>query len=210
VIPPLYIILDADVAGRHGWSVLRLTEACLAGGARLFQLRAKTMASGELAELGRSVVSTARRAGGRVIVNDRADVARLVEADGVHVGHTDLDPASARAVVGPDAIVGVSTHTRGQWTIAASAPVDYIAVGPVFGTATKATGYEPIGLATVTQAAAEVRASGKPLVAIGGITLETAAGVLRAGAGAVAVISDVFSGGDPEGRVRAYIETLTV
>jgi thiamine-phosphate pyrophosphorylase len=139
-----------------------------------------------------------------VIVNDRADIARLSGAAGVHVGQDDLTPAHVRAVVGPAAIVGLSTHTPGQIDRAAQEPVDYLAVGPVFGTDTKATGYAPIGIEAVRRAAASTR--GRPLVAIGGITRARARSVLDAGAGAVAVISDLLEGGDPAARVREFLD----
>ena len=123
-------------------------------------------------------------------------------AAGVHVGQDDLAPAVARRILGPAAIVGYSTHTAAQLEAAAREPVTYIAVGPVFSTHTKATGYESVGLALVAEA---VRlAGGLPVVAIGGITIETAPLVLAAGASAVAVIGDLFVGGNPAGRVAAY------
>jgi thiamine-phosphate pyrophosphorylase len=123
-------------------------------------------------------------------------------AAGVHVGQEDLAPAAARAIVGPGAIVGFSTHTLDQVRAAAREPVSYIAVGPVFGTTSKDTGYTAIGLEFVTAAA---QAAGSiPIVAIGGITLETAPAVLAAGAAAVAVIGDLLAGNDPVRRVAAY------
>jgi thiamine-phosphate pyrophosphorylase len=144
------------------------------------------------------------------VVNDRADIARLAGADGVHVGQEDLSPAAARTILGADLIVGFSTHTGTQVDAAVLLPVSYIAVGPVFGTATKDTGYASVGLDFVKYArAAMARATyARDLVAIGGITLDRAASVIEAGASAVAVISDVLATGDPESRVRAYLERL--
>lgn len=148
-------------------------------------------------------------------MNDRADVARLSGSAGVHVGQDDLSPAAARAIVGPRAIVGFSTHTEAQVDAAVAQPVDYMAIGPVFGTATKETGYTAVGLDRVRYAAAAARESSsaairpaRGVVAIGGITLETAPAVLAAGATAVAVIADLLATGDPEARVRAYIQRL--
>lgn len=140
--------------------------------------------------------------GARVIVNDRVDLARICGAAGVHVGQDDLPPARARALLGEDAIVGWSTHTVAQIDAARELPVSYVAVGPVFGTRTKNTGYDPVGLDLV--AAAAVRSGGRPIVAIGGITLDTAASVWGAGATTVAVIGDLLSGGDPAARVASY------
>jgi thiamine-phosphate pyrophosphorylase len=144
-----------------------------------------------------------------VVINDRADIARLAGADGVHVGQEDLAPAAVRALIGDSSIVGLSTHTTEQVDRAVREPVSYVAVGPVFGTSTKATGYEPIGLERVREAARRARARGLPLVAIGGITLENASSVLDAGAASVAVISDLLATGDPEARVRAFLKALS-
>lgn len=137
-------------------------------------------------------------------MNDRADIARLAAADGVHLGQDDLAPAAARVILGPSATIGLSTHTVSQLDAAATEPVDYIAIGPVFGTATKDTGYDAVGLEMVRRAATY----GRPVVAIGGITLDTAASVIAAGARSVAVIGDLLTSGDPTARVRAYVERL--
>jgi len=127
-------------------------------------------------------------------------------ASGAHVGQDDLPPAAARRLLGPGRHVGYSTHTTAQVEAASFEPVTYIAVGPVFGTQTKATVYEPIGLELISEA---VRVSrGLPVVAIGGITLETAPAVIEAGASSVAVISDLLAIGDPAARVRAFLDTL--
>ena len=156
------------------------------------------------------MVSRARRAGAVVIVNDRADIAKLADADGVHVGQDDLDPGSVRRLVGSSAIVGLSTHEPAQVRAASALPIDYVAVGPVFGTPTKETGYRAGGTQLVSGAAAVLREAGghKPIVAIGGITLDRAPEVIRAGAASVAVISDLLSTGDPERRVREYLRVL--
>ena len=145
-----------------------------------------------------------------MIVNDRADIAKLAGANGVHVGQDDLDPAFARRLLGGDAIIGVSTHSLDQVRAAAKMAVDYVAVGPIFGTSTKDTGYRAVGMTVVREAAAILREGGsKPVVAIGGITLERAPEVIRAGAASVAVISDLLSTGDPESRVREYLRALS-
>jgi thiamine-phosphate pyrophosphorylase len=154
------------------------------------------------------MVKLGAASGARVIVNDRADVARLAGAAGVHVGQEDLTPGAVRTIVGRDRLIGVSTHTSAQLDAAVREPIDYVAIGPVFGTASKATGYDAVGLEMVRQAADCAHACGLPLVAIGGITVDRAADVIRAGADSVAVISDLFTGGDPRARVRAYLERL--
>jgi thiamine-phosphate pyrophosphorylase len=204
-LPPLYAVLDAGVAEARGWDVLDLARAFLDGGARLIQLRAKSTDAGSLLHLADSLVRLAEPMNAQVVINDRADVARLARASGVHVGQDDLSPVDARAVAGASAIVGLSTHTDEQIAAAASAPIDYVAVGPVFGTITKDTGYGALGLERVRRAAA---CSPHPLVAIGGITLDTALEVVESGARSVAVISDLFTGGDPAARVRAYLRRL--
>jgi thiamine-phosphate pyrophosphorylase len=208
--PPLAAILDADTASRAGWRLLDLAGAYLKGGARLLQVRAKGASGASFLEAASAIVALAHREGGLVIVNDRADIARLSGADGVHVGQDDLALAMVRAIVGDDAIVGLSTHTPEQLDAACRAPAgpSYVAIGPVFSTATKQTGLDALGLDAVRAAAAVTRARGLPLVAIGGITLDRAADVIRAGAASVAVISDLLSTGDPEARVRAYVLRL--
>jgi thiamine-phosphate pyrophosphorylase len=144
--------------------------------------------------------------GADVIVNDRADLARISGAAGVHVGQDDLPPQAARDLLGPAAIVGYSTHTIVQIESAAREPITYLAVGPVFGTTTKDTGYAPVGVEMVREAVA--RAAGTPVVAIGGITLERVPSVIAAGASAVAVIGDLLTAGAPQDRVAAYCRAL--
>ena len=206
-LPRLCAICDAEASARAGWTLVDVARAFLNGGARLVQVRAKGASSGWLLDASIAIVAAAREVHATVIINDRADVARLAGASGVHLGQNDLAPAAARAIVG-DAIIGQSTHTPDELNRALSEPVDYVAIGPVFETATKATGHAALGLARVASAAAVTRPRGLPLVAIGGITLDRAAEVVASGADSVAVISDLFTGGDPEARVRAYVHAL--
>jgi thiamine-phosphate pyrophosphorylase len=209
-LPPLMAILDADAASHAGWPLLDLATAYLKGGARLLQVRAKRAPGASFLEAASAIVALAHRESAAVIINDRADLARISGADGVHVGQGDLAPALVRAIVGAEAIVGLSTHTPEQLAAACEVLVtpSYVAIGPVFPTSTKPTGLDPVGLDGVRAAADVTRARGLPLVAIGGITLDRAAGVLRAGAASVAVISDLLSTGEPEARVRAYVLRL--
>jgi len=141
-----------------------------------------------------------------VIVNDRADLARLAGASGVHVGQDDLSPAEVRALLGETAIVGLSTHTPAQIDAALAEPVSYVAVGPVFGSRTKQTGYDAVGLELVSRAAR--MAAPLPVVAIGGITLDNARSVIDAGAAAVAVIGDLLVDADPAVRAAAFVAAL--
>jgi thiamine-phosphate pyrophosphorylase len=141
-----------------------------------------------------------------IVVNDRVDLAAMSGAAGVHVGQDDVPPAAVRRILGAQAIVGYSTHTVEQIEAAARQPISYLAIGPVFGTRTKETGYDAVGLERVREAVR--RAGGIPVVAIGGITLETAPDVIAAGASGVAVIADLLAGGSPERRVAAYLKDL--
>lgn len=204
--PRLYAIVDAGLASRAGRTPVGLARACLAGGARLLQLRAPGVDTATLVDWTREVVALARRRDARVVVNDRCDVALMAGADGVHVGQDDLPAGAARDLLGPSAVLGLSTHDAAQVAAALLEPVSYLAIGPVHATRTKDTGYAAVGLEAVRQAA---RAAGdRPVVAIGGITLETAPAVVAAGAASVAVISDLLAGDDPARRVRAYLDVL--
>lgn len=202
----LHAIVDADAAVRAGWRPGDLALAYLEGGARVLQVRAKRLPSGDLLALCDAVVAAAAPFGATVIVNDRADLVLLSGAAGVHVGQDDLPPRQARAVLGAGAIVGFSTHTLEQVEKALPEPVSYIAVGPVFATSTKETGYEAVGLDLVR--AAVKRAGGVPIVAIGGITLDRAPALIDAGASGVAVIGDLLAAGDPAKRVASYLARL--
>lgn len=204
-LPPLYPIIDIDLCGLRGVEPAALAAACVAGGARVLQVRQKgtDRGSGTLLTVVRETIRIARPAGASVIVNDRADIAVMAGADGVHVGQQDLPLEDVRSIAGPHVIVGLSTHTTGQVDEAARI-ADYVAVGPVFTTATKDTGYEARGLELVRYAVA----TGKPVVAIGGINLDNARQVIDAGAASVAVISDLLRTGDPETRVRDYLRAI--
>lgn len=190
-----------------GRAPLDVARAFLSAGAQWLQLRCKDMPSGAFLDLTNQTLEYSRAAGAVLIVNDRADVAALSGADGVHVGQDDLTAADARVVIGAAPILGLSTHTREQWERAVREPISYVAIGPAFGTATKATGYEAVGLGVIAEAARAAEACDLPTVAIGGITIENAASVIAAGAAAVAVISDLVKG-DPEARCRAFIQSL--
>ncbi len=204
---PLYAILDIDFAASVRRAPLDILAAWLDAGVRLVQLRAKTLESGAFLALADAALERCRSARAMCIVNDRADIAALAGAGGVHVGQDDLRPAAVRKVVGAEAWVGLSTHTGQQMAAACREPVSYVAIGPVFSTSTRRQPAATVGLEGVTMAAAMAREAGLPLVAIGGITLATAPGVLAAGADAVAVISDLHTG-DPGVRVREYLAAL--
>jgi thiamine-phosphate pyrophosphorylase len=201
-LPALYAIVDPLDTGR---GPVDLAAALLAGGARVLQLRLKASSACEVLEVARAVQPLVRRAGALLIVNDRPDVARAAEADGVHLGQDDLPVPAARVLLGPLAIVGVSTHSPGQALAAAAAGADYIGVGPVFTTTTKAHALPARGLELLRTVRAAVEL---PLVAIGGITPETAASARAAGADAVAMIAALVRAPDVAAAVRDVLARL--
>jgi thiamine-phosphate pyrophosphorylase len=202
--PFLYPLIDTDVCVARGRDPMTLAAACLEGGARVLQLRCKRDSSAAFLALADRLVRLARERGAVVIINDRPDIARLSGAAGVHVGQEDLPVADVRRVAGADAIVGLSTHDTSQVDAALAGSATYIAVGPIFGTTTKDTGYDARGLELVRYAAGR----GKPVVAIGGITLDRAARVIDAGATGIAVITDLLTGDDAELRTRRFIAAI--
>jgi thiamine-phosphate pyrophosphorylase len=199
-----YPIIDTHVCATLSLDPRDVAVACLRGGARLLQLRVKSGPSGAFLELADDVVKAATPYGATVIVNDRADIARMAAAGGVHVGQDDLSPGGVRAVLGPG-LIGLSTHNEEQVDEALASPmVDYLAVGPIYQTGTKNTGYGARGVDLVRYAAGR----GKPVVAIGGIDLERAPLMITAGAAMVAVITDLLATGNVEARVREHISVL--
>jgi thiamine-phosphate pyrophosphorylase len=174
-------------------------------GVRLLQYRNKFASSRELFDSSKKLSDQLQPQGVSFVVNDRADVAALVGAAGIHVGQQDLSVESARLVVGPSKWVGVSTHNLEQFERAAATSADYIAVGPVFSTSTKTNPDPVIGMDFIRM----VRTlTDKPIVAIGGITLDRASDVIRAGADSVAVISDILLAPDPGRRARQFMDIL--
>lgn len=197
-LPRLYAVLDTDALVARGLTPLAVLEAWLDAGVRCVQLRAKSVSSGAFLDLAGAVAVTVRSAGGLLIVNDRADIARLADADGVHVGQSDITPADVlrvypRRETGRP-LVGLSTHDPAEIARGLAGPTDYLAIGPVYPTGSKADAEAAVGLDGVRAAAALTRAAGRPLVAIGGITAERAPAVLAAGADSVAVISALLAG----------------
>jgi thiamine-phosphate diphosphorylase len=193
----VYVILDRRFL--RGRSLLDVARAVLRGGATILQLREKEGATREMIELARGLLEVTREAGVPLIINDRADVALAVGAEGVHVGPDDLPPEVARRLMGPERVVGFSAGTVEEALAGQQAQVDYLGVGDVFGTRTKPDAGEPIGVEGLRSIAAAVRI---PVVAIGGVTAENAAQAIRAGAAGVAVISAVLSAPDPEEATR--------
>jgi thiamine-phosphate pyrophosphorylase len=180
-------------------------ENLAAAGVRLLQFRDKRASPRELLRKSRGLAELLCPQGVTFFVNDRADVANLAGASGVHVGQEDLAVEQARVVIGEAKLVGVSTHNREQFARAAKTTADYIAVGPIFATQTKENPDPVVGLELLRQAR---RLTDKPIVAIGGITLERAAEVIAAGADSVSVISDILRAPEPAARAAQYLELL--
>ncbi len=204
VFPRLYAIIDPDLLTI---SELELAEALAGSGVELVQYRNKTASSRQFFEISRQLASLLDPRGVRLIVNDRPDIAMLAGAGGVHVGQDDLSVEDARAVCGgsegKDRWVGISTHTLEQLAAADRTSADYIAFGPIFQTATKKNPDPVVGTELLRKAR---RLTKKPLVAIGGITLDRAAEVYRAGADSLAVIRDLICVADPGNRAREYLD----
>ncbi len=202
VLPRLYVILDAALLTvPETECAKKLADA----GVRLLQYRNKRASPRELFESSRKLVSLLAPLKVSVVVNDRADFAALAGANGVHVGQEDLEVEKARQVVGTEKLVGVSTHNLEQFQRAAASSADYIAVGPIFATGTKSNPDPVVGPVFIRK----VRLlTDKPIVAIGGITLERAPEIIESGADSVAVISDILGAAEPGKRARQYIELL--
>ena len=198
----LYVLITAGLCAGE-W--LATAEAAMDGGADCLQLREKGLDDGELLARARAFVELCRSRGVLCIINDRPDIARLADADGVHLGQTDMRPADARRIVGADRLIGVSTHTPEQLTAAIAQAPDYIAVGPMFETATKPQDHVA-GAALLAEATARTAI---PIVPIGGVTAERV-GILRAsGARRVCVCAAVIAGPDPRAaadRLRALLD----
>jgi len=202
-LPRLYAILDASQARERTLS--SVCEIFLGAGVRLIQYRHKAGSSRQLFEDSVALGRLVHQAGGTFIVNDRADIARAAGAHGVHVGQEDLPIEMARGIIGLGKIVGYSTHNLEQVIEADRSSADYIALGPIFATASKERPDPVVGLEGLRRAREATR---KPLVAIGGITLARAREVIDAGADSVAVIGDLLGAPDLSARARAFLEIL--
>jgi len=201
-LPRLYVVLDAALLPSDP---VELTKDLLDAGARAFQYRNKTAPALELLHAAQALCVTVRQQGGSFVVNDRADICRLAGASGVHLGQDDLSVAAAREIVGSQGVIGLSTHNFEQLQAAVQTSADYIAVGPIFATASKKRPDPVVGVDFIRQAR---QFTPKPIVAIGGITLDTVREVMEAGADSVALISDILTAKRPAARVRQYLEIL--
>lgn len=196
----LIVVTDPDCGA--GRTVLDVVRAALRGGAPAIQLRMKNASAREMTELARALLAETRAAGALLFVNDRVDVALAAGADGAHVGQDDLPVHAARAITPPGFLLGVSAETAELARAAEADGADYVGVGPVYPTGSKADAGDAVGAERIAEVAAAVRI---PVVGIGGITIDDAPAVLHAGAAGIAVISAVMRADDPEAATRALL-----
>jgi len=200
--PSLYVVLDRVAA--RGRSLDDLLAAVIDGGCHMVQLREKDWPSGRILPLAERLLLRARRAGVTFVVNDRVDLGVAIGADGVHLGQDDLPARTARALLRPGMLLGISTHDVAQAHAARDAGADYVAVGAMFATTTKAD-FQLVGPGLVRKLRPDIRV---PLVGIGGITHDNVADVIQAGADGVAVISAVCGAPDPAAATRRFLEII--
>jgi thiamine-phosphate pyrophosphorylase len=200
LFPALYAIIDPAFALEPP---VDFASKLVDAGVELIQLRDKQASARKAYDEASQLVARVPPRGVRIIVNDRPDIAAMVGAGGVHVGQEDLPVEEVRRICGRSLWVGISTHNIEQFREATLTSADYIAVGPIFPTAAKENPDPVVGIDFVP---AVRKLTPKPIVAIGGITVESAADVFRAGADSVAVIRDLLSAPDPVGRAREYLE----
>jgi thiamine-phosphate pyrophosphorylase len=189
-LPRIYPVTDRNISGlSHAEQVTALVE----GGGRLIQLREKNLSGREFFEDAKHALFIAHAAGVKLLINDRVDLAMALGADGVHLGQADLPPVEVRKLLGENAIIGFSTHNIEQAAVALEMPIDYIAIGPVFATSTKVNPDPVVGLDGIRS----VRriADDRQIVAIGGITETSLAGVFEAGADSAAMIGTLLGNG---------------
>lgn len=200
IVPKIYPITDVRVSGlSHREQVERLIE----GGAELIQLREKQLSARDFYEAASEAVDVASQYNVQIIINDRVDIALALKT-GVHLGQNDLPPSQARRILGPDAIIGYSTHSVEQALHGVTLPIDYIAIGPIFSTQTKADTDPVVGLDGLKQVKAAI--GERPLVAIGGIDESNLSLVFDAGADSAAVINAVLSS---PGEISKKMRRLT-
>jgi thiamine-phosphate pyrophosphorylase len=201
-LPRVYPILDTSTLSARGISLTTAAGAFLEGGASILQIRHKGHWGRDMFDAARGVARLCAEAGATFMINDRADFAMLLEA-GLHVGQDDLAPRDARKLMGADAIIGFSSHNAKQLCAAGGEAVDYVALGPIFTTASKENPDPLVGLEDLRQCRALLE---KPLVAIGGITLENVVDVLKAGADSVAVIAGLLPAAPTAQSLRERME----
>jgi thiamine-phosphate pyrophosphorylase len=199
----LYLVTDEALA--RGRSLERIVEEAIAGGVTAVQLREKTAGTAALVARGERLRAITAAASVALIVNDRVDLALAIDADGAHVGQRDLPASRAREVLGDERVLGVTVGNVTEARAARQAGADYLGSTAVFATRTKADAGEPIGIARL---AALVRASGLPVVAIGGIDAHNARAVLETGVAGIAVVSAIVAADDPRGAASRLSEAV--
>ncbi len=206
-LPAFYPIIDTQLLDKAGIAPEKMAEALAKTGVEIAQFRHKSPFTREVFAQAQRVGRILQDAGVTYVINDRADVAKMLGADGVHVGQDDLFPDRVRSIVGSAAIIGFSTHNEDQLSAGDQEPVNYLAIGPIFRTASKENPDPTLGLAEM----ARLRPlTAKPLVAIGGITRANARQVLDAGADSVAVISDLIAPPDElAARIAGWVEAVS-
>jgi len=202
VDPSLYVVLDRTAA--RGRDLVELLALALAGGSRMIQLREKEWPSGRVLPLAEKLREACTAAGATFIVNDRVDLALAVVADGVHLGQDDLPARAARPLLRPGMILGISTHSVEQARAAQADGADYVAVGSMFATTSKAD-FQLVGPDLMRKLRGEIRV---PLVGIGGITPDNVSEVIQAGADGVAVISAVCAAADPKAAAARFLTQI--
>lgn len=204
IVPAFYPILDTAAVLARDLDPVRAAQDILDGGARILQFRHKGFLSRQAYGWLESIAGLAREAGVPLVVNDRADLAKLFGA-ALHVGQDDLPPTAARTIIGTLPL-GFSTHTEAQLRASINEPIDYVALGPIFGTATKENPDATVGLEELRRIRPLTQ---RPLVAIGGITRASAPSLIEAGANSVAIIADLFpEDGDLRRRTQEWIALL--
>lgn len=205
MLPRFYPILDLDTLAGRGLPLRETAQSILSQPIRILQFRHKGFFSAQVFEDLKEVDRMCRAAGVMLVLNDRAEIARLA-GTALHLGQEDLTPSEARRIVGAEALIGYSTHNEAQLRSAAKEPADYLAIGPIFGTASKANHDPVVGVDELRRLRPM---TGRPLVAIGGITRSNALSVLEGGADSVAVIGDLFpENGRIADRIREWLDLL--
>lgn len=199
----LYLVTDRDLS--LGRSLEEVVCEAVAGGVTIVQLREKDAATGEFVELARRLMAVLKPLGVPLIINDRVDVALAVDADGVHIGQSDMSYADARRLLGPDKIIGLSVENFEDLDAANALDVDYIGISPVYGTPTKTDTAEPFGLEGLRKA---VQMSVHPTVAIGGMNASTVGDVMAAGTDGVAVVSAICSAPSPRAAAAELVSKM--
>jgi thiamine-phosphate pyrophosphorylase len=200
----LYPILDAGLLQRRGLSIETFAHQLREAGIRFLQYRDKEASDGDVLKRAKLLRQIFPPEDSCLILNDRVALVQAAGCDGVHVGQNDLSPSAVRALVGPNILIGLSTHSEDQLRAAAAGPADYLAIGPIYQTTSKDVPDPVVGLEGVRAARALTT---RPLVAIGGITRKNAASVIEAGADLVAVISDLLP--DPTHRIKEFFGNIS-